>query len=132
MSNTILVKIILPAQMILETEADMVNIPGSDGMFGVLPGHAKLTSGIDIGVITLVSRDFEQRYFVYGGVAQVTGEELNIITEFAVDLDKTNKVNVLDNITNLKSDLSDEEVGSVEANIIAGQIERYETLLKFI
>ena len=132
MSNTLLVRIILPSKIILKTEADMVNIPGGEGVFGVLPGHAKLTSNIDIGIVTLFLGDKEIKYFVYGGIAQVTGPELNIVSEFAVDLEAVDKSTVLNKITNLKSDLSGELEKSLEADIISSNIEKYHALLKFI
>lgn len=132
MSNTLLVKIILPSKIILETEANMVNVPGSEGVFGVLPDHAKFTSSIDIGIITLFFKDVEKKYFVYGGIAQVTGQELNVVSEFAVDLSAISKSTILNKINNLKSDLSSELEESLEADIISGNIEKYNTLLKFI
>jgi len=55
MTEILLVRIILPSKVALEMEATLVNIPGTEGVFGVLPGHAKLTSSIDVGVVTLFS-----------------------------------------------------------------------------
>ena len=132
MSDKLLVRIILPSKIILETEADMVNIPGDEGVFGVLPSHAKLTSSIDIGIVTLFSGEKETKYFVYGGVAQVTGLELNIVSEFAIDLAVAGKSTVLNKITSLKGDLSCELEESLEADIISSNIEKYHALLKFI
>ncbi len=126
------VKIILPSKVAFVAKADMVNIPGKEGVFGVLPDHSKLISNVNIGVITLFSRDLKKKYFVYGGVVQVTGFELNIISEFVADLGNTIKSNVLDNITNLKSDLSDEKEGTIEAESIADKIEKYQALLTFL
>ena len=50
MSNKLLVRIILPSETFLEVETSQVNIPGTEGVFGVLPGHVKLTSAIEIGI----------------------------------------------------------------------------------
>lgn len=132
MSNTLLVKIILPSKIILETEANMVNVPGSEGVFGVLPDHVKFTSNIDIGIIILFFKDVEKKYFVYGGIAEVTGLKLNVVSEFAIDLSAISKSNILNKINNLKSDLSRELEESLEADIISSNIEKYNMLLKFI
>jgi len=132
MSDKILVRIILPSKVILETEANLVNIPGTNGEFGVLAGHVKLVSNIDIGVVTLFSSEKEIRYFVHGGVAQVTGQELNIVSEFAVDLNKSSKADILNTISNLKSDFLEEEQESMEADIISNKIEKYESLVNFL
>jgi len=132
MTEMLVVRIILPSKVALETEATMVNVPGDEGVFGVLPGHVKLTSSIDVGVITLFSGEMETKYFVYGGVVQVTGPELNIISEFAVDLDSKTPTSVRNDITNLENDLSDAEADSIEADIISNNIKKYQSLLKFI
>ena len=132
MTKTLIVKIITPSKVVSEGEADMVIIPGSKGEFGVLPEHVKLVSRMNVGIITLMYRDIETKYFVYGGIAQVTGEALNIITEFAVDLASENAEAVRNIITNLKNNLSKLENASVESEIMANNIEKYQSLLKFI
>jgi F-type H+-transporting ATPase subunit epsilon len=132
MIKTLLVRIILPSKVALEMEATLVNIPGDEGVFGVLPGHAKLTSSIDIGIITLFSREKEIKYFIHGGVAQVTGSELNIISEFAVNLEAERSTSVRNKITNLEISLSDVEADSIEADIISDNIKKYKSLLNFI
>ena len=133
MSNLILVRIILPSMIVLESEAELVNIPGSEGVFGVLPNHCKLISDLDIGVVTLFSSSKEEhKYFVYGGIAQVNGLELNIVSEFAVNLDKISKITVREKITSLKSELDDIENETIEADIILDKIEKYQALLSFI
>jgi F-type H+-transporting ATPase subunit epsilon len=132
MTETLLVRIILPSKVALEMEATLVNIPGSEGVFGVLPKHAKLTSSIDVGVVTLFSRAEETKYFIYGGVAQITGSALNILSEFVVDLKTENAVSVRNKITNLESNLSEAEADSIEADIISDSIKKYQSLLNFI
>ena len=132
MSDKILVKIILPSAIMLETQATMVNIPGIEGEFGVLFGHAKLVSNLDIGVVTLYSGETKQRYFIHGGVAQISDSEVNILTEFAIDLSSAKKSSVLHKITELKSNLLDKEPESVEADIISDALEKHETLINFL
>lgn len=132
MNKTLLVRIILPSRVALEMEATLVNIPGDEGVFGVLPGHAKLTASIDIGIITLFSREKEIKYFIHGGVAQVTGSELNIISEFVVNLEAEKSTSVRNKITDLEISLSDVGVDSIEADIISDNIKKYKSLLNFI
>ncbi len=132
MTETLLVKIILPSKVALKMDATLVNIPGSEGVFGVLPGHAKFASSIDVGVITLFSREETIKYFIYVGVAQITGSELNILSEFAIDLAKENTASVRKKITDLKNNLSEVPADSIEADITSDNIEKYQSLLNFI
>ncbi len=132
MTTTLSVKIILPSMTILDAEASMVNLPGEEGVFGVLPGHCKLISNINTGIISVFLNEREQKYFVFNGVAQVTGEELNILSEFAAVLEQETKTEVMDHITLLESSLLDHEQGSLQADIILGKLEKYQELLKFL
>ena len=131
-NSTFVVKIILPSKVVLDSEAEMVNVPGNEGMFGVLPGHTKFISSIDIGIVSVFFEDNKTNYFVYGGVAKINGKELNILTEFATNISKENKTNVMDNISLLKSNVLDVKKSSPEAEIINDKIEKYEALLKFL
>ena len=62
-------------ERLLATEADMVVVPGSEGDFGVLHGHAPLISTVRPGVLGVFQGNkAEQRFFVAGGFAEVTPE----------------------------------------------------------
>jgi F-type H+-transporting ATPase subunit epsilon len=132
MSDKLLVRIILPTETFLEEVADLLNVPGGEGVFGVLPGHVKLTSTIDIGIISIFSADGKKKYYIHGGVAQVTGEEVNIVTEYAANITKSNKTTISNEITDLNTELSSEEEGSIEAEIIKDKIEKHQSLIKFL
>jgi len=136
MTSTLSVKIILPARTILDEEASMVNLPGQEGVFGVLRGHCKLISNINTGIVSVFlggrEEKSEEKYFVFSGVAQVNGEELNILSEFAVLLDKETKTEALDQVTFLESILPDHQPGSLQADIILDKLEKYKSLLKFL
>ena len=132
MSDKLLVRIILPSKTFLEIEADLVNIPGGDGVFGILPGHAKLTSTIEIGVVSLFLNDVETKYYVHGGVVQVTGDEVNIVTEYSASIANSNKTTITNEITDLKEELASEEEGSIESDIILDKIAKHQSLIKFL
>ncbi len=127
-----LVKIILPSKTALSINAHMVNIPGMNGDFGVLKGHIKLISNIKIGIISIFSKDIEIKYFVYGGIAQIDQNELNILSEFAININEISKTTILDNIDLFKSKLVEIDKDSLDAEIINDKLEKYQSLLKFI
>lgn len=132
MSNKLLVRIILPSETFLEVEASQINIPGTEGVFGVLPGHVKLTSAIEIGVASIFNNETETKYYIHGGVVQVTGDEVNIVTEYAASIPGSNKTTITNEITDLKEELSLEEEESIEADIILDKIEKHKSLIKFL
>lgn len=132
MSKKLLVRIILPSETFLEVEADQVNLSGVQGIFGVLPGHMKLTSSIEIGLVTVINNETEMKYYTHGGVVQITGDEVNIVTQYSASIAKCNKNTVTNEIAVLKEKLSSEEEGSIEADIIIDKIEKRKSLIKFL
>lgn len=132
MSKKLLVRIILPSETFLEVKADQVNIPGAEGVFGVLPGHVKLISSIEIGIASVFNNQIETKYYIHGGVVQVTGDEVNIVTEYTASISKSNKTTIENEITDLEEELSSEEEGSVEADIIIDRIIKHKSLIKFL
>lgn len=132
MSNALLVKIILPSNLLVKEEVDMVNIPGTEGVFGVLLGHAKLNANIDVGIVTLFIKEVRKKYYIHTGVAEVNEKCVNIITEFAVDLEGLSKSSVSREIKQLEENLLQTKERSIEYEIVSEKISNYKTLLKFI
>lgn len=132
MRSTLSVKIILPSMTLLDVEANMVNLPGQEGVFGVLPGHCKLISNINTGIVSVFLAGQEEKYFVFSGVAQVNGEELNILSEFALLLGKETKTEALEQVILLEVSLLEHPSESLQANIILDTINKYQALLKFL
>ena len=78
-------RLVMPERELLATEADMVVVPGSEGDFGVLHGHAPLISTVRPGVLeVLQGNKVEQRFIVVGGFAEVTPERCTVLADEAV------------------------------------------------
>ncbi len=78
-------RLVMPEREILATEADMVVVPGSEGDFGVLHGHAPLISTVRPGVIEVFQGSkAEQRFLVVGGFAEVTPERCTVLADEAM------------------------------------------------
>ena len=78
-------RLVMPEREVLATEADMVVVPGSEGDFGVLHGHAPLISTVRPGVLeVLQGNKVEQRFLVAGGFAEVTPERCTVLADEAL------------------------------------------------
>jgi len=78
-------RLVMPERELLATEADMVVVPGSEGDFGVLHGHAPLISTVRPGVLEVFQgAKAEQRFLVAGGFAEVTPERCTVLADEAV------------------------------------------------
>ena len=78
-------RLVMPERELLATEADMVVVPGSEGDFGVLHGHAPLISTVRPGVLEVFQGSkVEQRFLVVGGFAEVTPERCTVLADEAL------------------------------------------------
>lgn len=75
--------IITPEKTLFASEAQMVTIPGTEGEFGVLAGHAPLISSLRPGTITIDAGGKKETIQVTGGFAEVTPERVTVLAEIA-------------------------------------------------
>lgn len=76
--------IITPEKILFSAEAEMVVVPGTLGVFGVLPGHAPFVSTIRPGVIVIDTAENAQRKVaIVSGIAEVVPEHCTILAEIA-------------------------------------------------
>ncbi len=88
MADAVQFELVSPERLVLSAAVDMVVVPGAEGDFGVLPGHAPLISNVRPGVISIYNdRVIEAQVFVAGGFAEVSDSRLTVLTEDAVALD---------------------------------------------
>lgn len=81
------VDLVTPEKQFASAEATMVEVPGTMGDFGVLPGHSPLISTIRPGVVTIhLAGGTKQLYVVLGGISEVTTERCTILAEYLEDV----------------------------------------------
>ena len=87
MADTVEFELVSPERLLVSEPVEMVVVPGAEGDFGVLPGHAPLISTIRTGVIsTWEGGSVAARIFVAGGFAEVTPERCTVLADEAVAL----------------------------------------------
>lgn len=79
----IALSIVTPSRAVVETEADSVVAPGSEGEFGVLPGHAPLLAALKPGVVSYTEGGRISRIAIGGGFAEVTQERVTVLAPSA-------------------------------------------------
>ena len=75
--------LVSPEQLVYSGEVEHVVVPGTEGEFGVLAGHAPLVAMLRPGILKILGPD-EQRILVTGGFAEVTAEALTVLADRAV------------------------------------------------
>ena len=80
-------EIISPSELLLSEPVDSAEIPGSEGFFGVLPGHTPMITNLRPGVITLMRQgSVVWQIYVSGGICEVTFDRVTVLAERAYDL----------------------------------------------
>jgi F-type H+-transporting ATPase subunit epsilon len=75
--------IVTPTRSFIETEAEYVVAPGSEGELGILPGHAPLLVALKPGVVRYTESGRASRVAIGGGFAEVTQERVTLLAQSA-------------------------------------------------
>ena len=87
MAEKIHFDLVSPERMLLSEDVDMVTLPGAEGYFGVLAGHAPVISTLRPGVIEVTGGATPGlRLFVRGGFAEVDAKKVIVLAEEAIPM----------------------------------------------
>ncbi|MFL5107548.1 MAG: F0F1 ATP synthase subunit epsilon [Xanthobacteraceae bacterium] len=100
--------LVSPEQLVFSGEVEHVVVPGSEGEFGVLAGHAPLVAMLRPGILKILGPN-EQRILVVGGFAEVTGDALTVLADRAVPVEEVDPAAIADEIKAVEEDLADAE-----------------------
>ena len=76
-------EVVTPAKVVVKAEVDMVVAPGTEGEFGVLPGHVLFLSGIIPGELRYTTGTQKELLAVSGGFAEISNDRVSILVEAA-------------------------------------------------
>jgi F-type H+-transporting ATPase subunit epsilon len=99
-------EIVTPAQRVLSVQADEVRLPGSEGGFGVRPGHTPLVAALAAGEMIYLTGGAEHRYAVGEGFAEVSNDRVRVLVEEAVRADEIDPAKANTELKDLQSQLS--------------------------
>jgi F-type H+-transporting ATPase subunit epsilon len=77
------VQILTPAKVVAKTAAAQVQLPGSLGYMGILPGHTKLVAELGVGELTVDAQGGKQSYFIAGGFVDVANDQVTVLVDVA-------------------------------------------------
>ena len=83
--------LVSPEKLLFSEAVDQVDVPGSEGDFGVLAGHAPLVATLRPGILTVYRGGEALRVVVQGGFAEVNPDGLTVLADMAVPLDEFDK-----------------------------------------
>ncbi len=99
-------ELVTPERLLVSTEVDMVVVPGSEGNFGVLPGHSPLISTIRPGTVDLYDgQAIRERIFVVAGIAEVTPQRCTVLADEAMAPDSLDRAALDAELTTIEGNL---------------------------
>jgi F-type H+-transporting ATPase subunit epsilon len=107
MAGTFKFELVTPERMALSEDAAQVVVPGVEGAFTVLPGHAPVISALRPGIIDVTLPDARKtRIFVKGGFAEVDAGHLTVLAERALDVEAMDAATIAAELETAEADLA--------------------------
>lgn len=92
--------LVSPEKLLFSGEVDQVDVPGTEGDFGVLAGHAPLVSALRPGIMRVTVNNQTQNMVVLGGFAEVSQDgKLTVLADLADAVEDFNRDVLAERIT---------------------------------
>ncbi|MFG1360442.1 F0F1 ATP synthase subunit epsilon [Xanthobacter pseudotagetidis] len=100
-------ELVSPERLVFSGAVAEVIVPGAEGEFGVLAGHAPFIAMLKPGILTIKGDGAPKRYFVRGGFAEVNASGLTILAEQAKPVEDIDAGALAQHIKDAEEDVRD-------------------------
>ncbi|OAF17379.1 F0F1 ATP synthase subunit epsilon [Bradyrhizobium neotropicale] len=118
--------LVSPERLAFSGEVDQVDIPGWEGDFGVLAGHAPVVAAVRPGILTIFSGGQKQKVIVLGGLAEVSDDRLTVLADVATSIEEIDRAQFADTIEQMQEKLSEKEGG--ELDLAIARLDHYKSI----
>jgi F-type H+-transporting ATPase subunit epsilon len=101
--------LVSPEKLAFSGEVDQVDIPGVEGDFGVLAGHAPVVAAIRPGILTITAGGTQRKVIVLGGLAEMSDNGLTVLADVATSTADLDRVQFAETIAEMEAKLSEHE-----------------------
>jgi F-type H+-transporting ATPase subunit epsilon len=109
--------LVSPEKLAFSGEVDQVDIPGAEGDFGVLAGHAPVVAVLRPGILTVTTGTTHEKIIVLGGLAEVSEKGLTILADVATSLDEFDRDRFAEDISDMEAKLAEKEGSELDRAI---------------
>jgi F-type H+-transporting ATPase subunit epsilon len=81
MADSFQIEIATAEKLVVQTHAEWAEVPGKDGYFGILAGHAALLSELGEGLLTITSAGKTDRFTVTGGYVEIRDNHVRVLAD---------------------------------------------------
>jgi len=100
-------ELVTPERLLLAGEAEQVVIPGSEGDFAVLAGHAPVISTLRPGILEITLVEGKRRVFVKKGVAEADPGRLTVLAQTAVAVEELDAARLAAELKSAEAELAE-------------------------
>jgi F-type H+-transporting ATPase subunit epsilon len=101
--------LVSPEKLAFSGEVDQVDVPGAEGDFGVLSGHAPVVAAVRPGILTITTGGTHQKIIVLGGLAEVSEKGLTVLANVATSVSELDRAKFAESIAEMEAKLSEQE-----------------------
>jgi F-type H+-transporting ATPase subunit epsilon len=101
--------LVSPEKLAFSGDVDQVDIPGVEGDFGVLAGHAPVVAAIRPGILTVTTGGSHEKIIVLGGIAEVSEQGLTVLADVATSVAELDRTKFAETITEMEGKLAEKE-----------------------
>lgn len=100
-------ELVSPERLLFSGDVEAVAVPGTEGQFTVMKGHAATMTTLKPGIVEVARGSSKQRLFVRGGFADVSSTGLTILAEQAIPVEELDLARIEREIKNAQEDVAD-------------------------
>jgi F-type H+-transporting ATPase subunit epsilon len=101
-------ELVSPERLLISAQVQQVTVPGTEGLFTVMPNHAPVLSTLRPGVVDVVTAEgAQERIFVRGGFAEVNNSGLTVLAEVAIPLAELDSAALDEQVRDAEEDVAD-------------------------
>ena len=101
--------LVSPEKLAFSGDVDQVDVPGVEGDFGVLAGHAPVVAAIRPGILTVTTGGVHQKIIVLGGLAEMSEKGLTVLADVATSTADLDRAMFAETISEMESKLGEKE-----------------------
>jgi F-type H+-transporting ATPase subunit epsilon len=105
-------ELVSPEKLLFSGEVEQVDVPGAEGDFGVLAGHAPVVTTLRPGFLTVYANGGTQKIVVLGGFAEVSDAGLTVLADVAEDVKDVDRGMITESIGEMEQRVAKMEPGN--------------------
>lgn len=105
--------LVSPEKLLLSGEVEQVDVPGSEGYFGVLAGHAPMVTSLRPGILSIKRDGGEMKIVILGGFAEVSPAGLTVLADTAAAIEDFDRTALSEHISATEAKVAKLEPGAL-------------------